>query len=315
MPLRGWSSGVGLCWADVVTFSPDPSLAGFHADELARRERRGELVRLRRGAYLRPVDLGHEPVDRHRQLIEATLPLLNDDSVVSHLSAAVLHGLPVWNERLGRVQVTRVGGRGKCRGHVHVHVAPLTKDEVVLLNGLPVTSLGRTVVDLGRTLPMAQAVAAGDAALRGGLLVDDLGSALRLAQGRPGVSSARRAAAMLDPRSESAGESSSRVVLNHLGLPPSDLQYEVYDESGRLVGRSNFVWKEQRTLGEFDGRVKYGQLLRPGQTAGQAVFAEKLREDAMRDLGWQVARWGWVDLEHERELAERLLRAFRRGTR
>lgn len=296
-----------------MPLSPDPSLAGFSADELARLERRGELVRLRRGAYLRPADLASDPVDRHRQLVVATVPLLGDGSVVSHVSAAVLHGLPVWDVRLEQVQVTRRNGRGKRRGHVHVHVAPLTDDEIVRVHGLPVTSLARTVVDLSRTLAIAHAVAAGDAALRAGLADDELSTVLGLAQGRPGVHAARRAVAMLDPRSESAGESASRVVLHHLGLPPSDLQHEVSDASGRLVGRADFAWEERRTLGEFDGRIKYGRLLRPGQTAEQAVYLEKLREDAMRDLDWQMVRWGWADLERERELADRLLRAFRRG--
>jgi len=57
------------------------------------------------------------------------------------------------------------------------------------------------------------------------------------------------------------------------------------------VGRSDFGWEEQRTLGEFDGRVKYGRLLRPGETAADTVYREKRREDALRDQGWQLVRW------------------------
>jgi hypothetical protein len=37
-------------------------------------------------------------------------------------------------------------------------------------------------------------------------------------------------------------------------------------------------------------------VLKPGQTAADAVFEEKRREDARRDLGWQIVRWIWQDL-------------------
>jgi predicted transcriptional regulator of viral defense system len=290
--------------------------AGFTHNELARQARRGELVRLRRGSYALPAEVGTEPETRHRQLVEATVPLLAAGTVVSHLSAAVLHELPVWGDQLGRVQVTRsAAAHGKRRGNVHVHTAALTADEVTTLQGLSVTTLARTVVDLGRTVPPQQAVAAGDAALRAGLSGTELDAVLALAQRRPHVAAARRVVNLLDARSESAGESASRVVLHELGIPPSSLQHEVLDASGRLIGRTDFAWEQYRTLGEFDGRIKYGRLLRPGETAADVVYREKRREDALRDQGWQVVRWSWADLLQPHLLADRLHRAFRRGTR
>ena len=293
--------------------SRDLLARGFTANEIARETRRGGLVRLRRGAFLRPDEVVEETVERHRLLIEATLPLLAPGAVVSHRSAAVLHRLPVWDETLDRVEVTRSLGSGNRRGHLHVHVAPVTPEDLVLVDGLPVTSVARTLVDLGRSIPAVQAVAAGDAAVRRGLDRDALDRALTLAGGRRGVAAARRAVALLDGRSESAGESASRVVLVELGLPPSDLQRTVTDAFGRFAGRSDFAWEEQRTLGEFDGRVKYGALLRPGQRVEDVVWAEKRREDALRDLGWQVVRWTWSDLQQPRVIADRLQRAFARS--
>ncbi len=298
-----------------MTRSSDPRLAGLAPYELARMAARGELVRLRRGSYLPAGSAAADPAARHRQLVEATWPLLGGGGVLSHVSAAVLHGLPVWAEQLGYVQVTRTVGRGKRRGNVHVHVAPLLPGEVVEVVGVPATSLARTVVDLGRVLPLGQAVAAGDAALRRGLAADVLELSLDAAAGRPGVASGRRAVAMLDARSESPWESCSRVVLHHLGLPPTSLQHEVRDERGRFVARADFGWEEHRTLGEFDGLVKYEKLLRPGQSAADAVVEEKRREDAVRDLDWQVVRWVRADLQRPGELRARLLRAFRRGAR
>ncbi|MBP2418105.1 hypothetical protein ACFFOM_09120 [Microlunatus capsulatus] len=295
--------------------SPDPRLALLAPHELARLTARGELVRLRRGTYLPAGAAAADPAARHRQLVAATWPLLGDGSVLSHGSAAVLHGLPVWPEQLVHVQVTRAAGRGKRRGNVHVHVAPLADDEVVEVAGLRVTSPVRTVVDLGRALPLHRAVAAGDAALRRGLDADDLLLGLEAAAGRPGVAAARRAVALLDARSESPWESCSRVTLHHLGLAPTSLQHEVRDAASRLVARADFGWEEHRTLGEFDGLVKYGKLLRPGQTPSDAVVEEKRREDAVRDLDWQVVRWVRDDLRRPEELRARILRAFRRGTR
>ncbi|CAA9308191.1 MAG: hypothetical protein AVDCRST_MAG61-1522 [uncultured Friedmanniella sp.] len=285
---------------------------GYSHNELARSARHGELVRLRRGCYLHPDEVSEDAALRHRQLVLATLPLVGSGTL-SHLSAAVVHDLPVWGDPLRLVHLTRTSGTGRREGYLHLHVAPLRPDEVVRVDGLPVTDPARTVVDLARSLPLPQAVAAGDAALREGLAPAALAAALDDARGRPGVSAARRAVGWLDARSESAGESASRVVLHEVGLAPSTLQYEVLDPRGRLVGRSDFAWPEHRTLGEFDGRVKYGRLLRPGQTAEEALWAEKRREDALRDLGWQVVRWTWADLRRPDLLAERLHRAFRRS--
>ena len=89
---------------------------------------------------------------------------------LSHGSAAVLHGLPVWPAAVERVHVTRNRrGGGIKRGVVQVHGAPLAAPEIVLIDNMPVTSLCRTVLDLARALPMTQAVAAGDRALALGL--------------------------------------------------------------------------------------------------------------------------------------------------
>ncbi len=79
--------------------------------------------------------------------------------------------------------------------------------------------------------------------------------------------------------------------------------------SGRRIGICDFGWEEHRVVGEFDGKVKYGRLLKPGQTPGDVVFAEKRREDAIRDEGWEVARWIWADLSVMAGIAQRITRA------
>jgi predicted transcriptional regulator of viral defense system len=80
---------------------------GYNYDDLRRLQQAGELVRIRRGAYaLRDrSDLTLE--ERHRRLVLATAPQLLDGAVLSHGSAAVLHGLPVWPAAVEWVHVTR----------------------------------------------------------------------------------------------------------------------------------------------------------------------------------------------------------------
>jgi hypothetical protein len=71
---------------------------------------------------------------------------------------------------------------------------------------------------------------------------------------------------------------------------------------GALVGaaapgpRDAGGWPAQRTVGEFDGLLKYN---RPpaGQSPVDVVVAEKLWEDAIRAEGLAVVRWTWQDLD------------------
>ena len=242
-------------------------------DALAKRLRAGSLSRLRRGAYVLPKDRSREEL--HRLTVQSTMALRLGDSVISFASAAVMHGLPVPWAALDKVHLTRRrADGGKIGSVVHLHVARLQPDEICIIDGLPVTSLARTVVDLSRTVSLGWAVAAGDAALRIGMTLDDVAAQLESAKQRHGASVARAATRLLDPRSASAGESLSRVVFFEEGLPMPELQVGLYDGS-RKIATVDFLWREQGTVGEFDGEFKYGRLLAPGQTSADAVFKEK----------------------------------------
>ena len=195
-----------------------------------------------------------------------------------------------------------------------------------MIDGLPVTTLARAVVDIARTAEFAAAVAVADAALRlearrcrelgrgvgpasaGFVSVApghaELDAALRRAAGWPGVPDARRVVAFADGRAESVGESRSRVAMALAGLPPPALQWPV--PRGGATAYTDFAWPERRTVGEFDGKVKYGRLLRPGQSPGDVVYAEKLREDAIRAEDWEVVRWTWADLRDFTDTAARI---------
>ena len=294
-------------------FRRSQALAEGWADhEIRGLSRSGRIRRLGRGAYVDEDTIeSADDAGRHRLQIEALAPVLAPDAAFSHQSAAVLYGLPLWSTPLDRVHVTRDrAGRGRTRRAAFVHGSAL-HGSVAEVDGFRVTDPARTVVDLACTLPFEAAIVAGDAALRHRALEPGhLDLELLRAAGRHGIAAARRAVSAMDGDSESVGESRSRAFFHEQGLPIPLLQGEVRDRKGRLVGRVDFLWDEERVIGEFDGRVKYGRLLRPGQEPGDVVYAEKMREEALRDLGFRVVRWAWADLSRPRILAERIRHAL-----
>jgi hypothetical protein len=80
---------------------------------------------------------------------------------------------------------------------------------------------------------------------------------------------------------------------------------------GASTACTDFAWPEQRTVGEFDGKVKEGRPLRPGQSAADVVDAEKLREDAIRPQDWEVVRRTRADLGDFTDTAIRIRDRFR----
>ena len=84
-------------------------------------------------------------------------------------------------------------------------------------------------------------------------------------------------------------------------------------DAGIRTARADFAWVTERTVGEFDGKAKYERLLRPGQQAGEVVFAEKVREDGIRAQDWEVVRWTWYDLSDFGPTAARIWERFRAG--
>ena len=290
--------------------------AGLSDDDLARLRRSGTLERVRRGAYLDGADERLRRREaRHALAAHAAALQLPPGAVLSHVSAAVLHGLPAWGVPLDRVHVTRDGtSGGHRRPTLHVHVTPLHPDEITTVDGLAVTTAARTLADLAREEPFAPAVAAVDAALhRGAVTRAALDDALGRAPRRRGIRAARQAVAFADGRAGRVGESRSRVLLDRARLPPPVLQWEV--PARRPVGRADFAWPALRTVGEFCGRVEYGRLLRPGREPDDAVLAERRREDAIRDAGFRVVRWVWADLDDFDDVVARLCAAFAAAAR
>lgn len=245
--------------------------------------------------------LGH--LERRRLLVRGRYAALRSPGVVSHRSAAALWGLPDVDRPDARLHLidARVQRTHSGRGVVR-HVAPLTPAETTTVDGVPVTSLVRTAVDVARTGSSAQGVAVFDHLLHRQLVTrDELEQVLGRLGGRRGVGRARDALAFADPLAESPGESISRVTARELRVRAPVLQQEFDTDVGRF--RVDFWWPEHGVVGEFDGRAKYADH--------DALWDEKLREDALRRHPEvrAVARWTMREAVSPAALAHVLLRA------
>lgn len=290
---------------------------GLTQDELERLLSRGVLVRVRRGAYaVRDDWTALTPEQRHLVTARAVLRSLPEPAVLGHVSAAVAHGLPVWGADLSLVHVIRRSRRLSARteaGVVH-HASRLPDEHVCDLDGLPVTSLARTVVDHARTAPFEPAVVTADAALHSEHLSrEELTEMLAWQSDWPGSRGAGRAVVFADGRSESVGESRGRIHIHAAGLPAPELQVVIRDEYGNEVARVDYLFVAQRTVGEFDGRLKY-RVANAGANLETVLWNEKRREDALRALGYEVVRFTWDDLERApAHIRRRFLAAFARA--
>jgi hypothetical protein len=301
-------------WVEEIVRRQEALAQGYSDDEIRRQYKRGDWHRVRHGAYVDAASYTTLPaVEKHRLQIESAVPTMAVDAVISHQSAAIWYRLPVWRVALEQVHVTRDRRNGgRIKRDLIVHCAPIDGG-VAVVDGRLVTSPARTVVDCALTMPFEQAVIIGDAAVRAfGISADDLAIELDLAKNRRGAPGARRVVTFLDGHSESVGESRSRVMFRALDLPALKTQGNVFLEDGRLLGRVDFYDEDSGVLGEFDGRIKYGRLLKPGQEPGEVVFDEKQREDAMRDPGFQMVRWIWDEIS-VRATGDRIQRALDRG--
>ena len=296
-----------------VIFRPQALDAGYVDHEITRLRERGEWITVRRGAYMRrSVWDTLDDVGRHRARAHAVLRQLDAPAVASHVTAAVLSGLDVWDVDLTTVHVTRADVHSPRReAGVHHHVGPLPDSVLTEYDGgIIATTDARTAIDVGRTVPFESGVVTADSALaRPHVKPDALLEALDEMRSWRGARTAGRVVAFADGRSESVGESRHRVQLWRIGLPAPQLQV-VVPGLGATDDRVDFYFEEFTTVGEFDGREKYSRFLRPGETTADAVWREKRREDRLRERGVQVVRPVWADLYRDDVVAQRYRRAF-----
>jgi hypothetical protein len=290
--------------------------AGYSDRDLLMGIRDGFLVRIRHGAYVR-ADTWSGCDDLGQHVLRCQAVHLNHAPYVaiSHMSGAAVSGLRLWNADLSKVHVTRLDGLpGKQSADVVYHRAverPVQIGRIAEMHVLPPAWCAAGTAALSSVEAGLVTV---DSAYHLGLATEeDMRAATAAMSGWPGTARLQMTMRLAEPGSESVGESRIRYLFFKEHLPRPVLQYEIRDQAGEVVGTSDFAWPEHGVLGEFDGRIKYGRLLRPGQSISDAVYAEKVREDAMRELtGWSMIRFTWADLDRPGATAARLRRMLGR---
>ncbi len=306
-----------------LILASDATRIGQDARHLAKQAKRGELVRVRRGAYTRSAYWA-ELNERQRHGLQAaalvnttkTAPLFNLQT------AALLWGLGVVGVPKGLCTVTGDPRGGRSKHGIRRSLGSFDVG-VAQLGDFRVTGKVRTTMELAAALNFAEALAVVDSSRRNHELGDDSevdnwnkdkawGPPARVDELADAVSALtsssrkRRAASILDlssDKSESVGESMSRAQMILLNFPMPNIQGSFTLGNGRTA-RTDFWWPEVDLVGEFDGHGKYlRKKLRGKQTIQQVVMAEKARENGLRALGLTVVRWGWSDMMNPRVFA------------
>jgi len=280
------------------------AIEGGRLSEFYRAARSGQFLRLTEGVYVQSAAWAAMGEDaRFLARVHAVSLSSRAGILFSHFSAAALWRLPILGQWPSKPEVT-VGkgavGPSRSAFTARQYAMPLEHDTI---DGIRVTSLARTTIDIGRGAPLPTAVAMMDAALSekdarvapitARLTHEQLGTEFARIDSRRGRNRCRDAIELADGLSGSPGESLSRVNIHLLGLPAPVLQQEFSDAHG-LIGYVDFWWPKFGLIGEFDGKGKYlrDEML-AGRSIADVVLAEKRREDRLRALGPRVTRWGW----------------------
>lgn len=256
--------------------------SGLSKGQIDRRVRDQRWTQLGRFGY-RIIDMPG-PMNLVRAAV-ATLP----DAVVSHDSAAEMHDLP--KLRRGVASVLVHSRTTHVFPGVTVHRChDLQVEHVVEINGLPVTSVPRTVVDLSRFLTVRHLTAVLDSVVadrRAG--VDEVQAVVdRVARkGKPGITKIRwiLEERELGPRHGTPLERLGADVLRNGGLPDARFEFPIPWSPER---RFDAAYPDARLAIEWDSR-RWHELTE--------AFARDRERDRQALLhGWRVVRFTWVDV-------------------
>jgi hypothetical protein len=306
-----------LADSDGIILRRDAVALGYDDNYLARARRAGDVVRVRQGAYvLTPLWEQADRVGKHLLLVGAVVRLYDDRVAVSHQSACVTQGGPDWGLDLSNAHLTNLYGIGERRAARITHhrgacrVGDVSRDD----RGW-ITSPTRSALDTAMLAGRDPAVCVLDWYLNKGLVTEEeLRIGLDAKTEWADTLALFTRVQLCDGRSESVGETRSRLLCVDRKLPTPELQFRVRHPDGFVAGRTDFAWPEYRLLGEFDGLHKYLRTRRPGETIEQAVLREKAREDLLRELtGWTFIRLVWADLATPAATEARIRRALGRA--
>lgn len=316
-----------------VSLGPQPlprvTLSRDFAGNAARQATRAGLVQICHGAFVEPLTDGSTWAQADhlaRARVAATAHRLRGGAVLSHESAALVHGLWLLHTP-DQVHVTQAYKPRRQSVSLTRHSGTLPTGDVAEVDGRAVTSVERTIVDCAKRLHPRDALVVADSGMR--LLVeprrnerekaasrtDELRERLlrMVEQGaRHGRVQARAVLAHADPLSESPYETVIRWIAVSLGLPRPVLQQR-FDVRGRTY-YTDLCWRfdleidgsrfRLLLLVEYDGEVKYvvegAASATTAQQVSEVLIAEKRREDDLRSLPHaQVLRFDKKDAYRE----------------
>ncbi len=206
-------------------------------------------------------------------------------AVASHRSAAALWDLP--GKRRQPTEITCPRWRRARHDDVFVHESlALSERDQSVVDGIPVTTVPRTIFDLCTVCSPFTVDLAIDSALRRDLTtVDDLLALLRRLgkRGRRGTKKFRK---LLEDRdatyvpTESERELMLIRVLREHGLPEPVRQFSIYDKQRNFLGRADLAYPELRIAMEYDSYQHH--------TGKAAIVRDNRRRNRMVGIGWRV---------------------------
>ncbi len=232
-------------------------------------------------------------VERLRRQIAARREDLPPGAVFSHLTAALIHGLPLVTVPGTAVEAVQEG-RSRTRNGWRVRSRAVPAEQTEVAGGYAVTTKVRTLLDVARDHPLLVSVPMLDSAFREEAELEAAVGALVDAEvPRRFRGTVRAALALADGVRESPAESVCAVRFLEHGIMGFEPQVRICDEAGREVGRVDFAHREAMIAVEVDGEEKYGL---DGQDPQERFRAEREREYALRNLGYRPFRLRWEDL-------------------
>ncbi len=275
---------------------------GFDKFATRREVERGRLHRVHRGVYAVGV-----PQLSLRGRYTAAVIACGAGAALSHRSAAHIWGLRP--NAAGRLEVTASRQRTKVPG-VQVHrTRMLDPVDCTVLDGIPVTSVARTLLDLAAVLRPSDLIVAIDRAERQGIF--DLTAVLEVlsrARGRKGARALRRAIAAYEHSTQkSALERRFKQLLESRPDIPTPI-FNALVEGESAAHEVDALWEAERLAVQVDG-FEFHRTRRDRERDAAS--------DADLELGgMRVIRFTWDDVnEHgDRTLRRVALAAGWRAT-
>jgi hypothetical protein len=230
-------------------------------------------------------------------------------AVASHRSAAELHGMP--GRQRGVAEITCPRWRRARQSRVIVHeTKALDARDVTVVRGIAVTTVERTLFDLGGVCRPRLVELALENALRRGLTTEtELSETVRRVsrRGRSGGPTLRNLLAARDPgRRPTESEMETRLVqaIRAHGLPEPTTQHEVWQGSA-FVARVDVAYPDERIAIEYDSDEFHSGRAATGR--------DRQRRHRLVAAGWLPIDVGPADLRNGGALACRAIAEALRG--